>query len=61
MTVSPRTFVSTALDRLTDVLTAHSVTVLRISLGLVFLVFAAFKFVSGASPAEDHAVPRSAS
>ncbi len=55
-TGSPRTFVNNVLDRLTDVLTAHSVTVLRISLGLVFLVFAAFKFVSGASPAEDLAV-----
>ena len=55
-TESPRTFVSNVLDRLTDVLTAHSVTVLRISLGLVFLVFAAFKFVSGASPAADLAV-----
>ena len=41
------------LDRLTRVLAAHSISVLRVSLGLVFLVFAAFKFVSGASPAED--------
>jgi putative oxidoreductase len=45
-----------ALDRLTDVLAAHSITVLRISLGLVFLAFASFKFVAGASPAEDLAV-----
>ena len=52
----PRTFVNATLDRLTDVLTAHSITVLRVSLGLVFLVFAAFKFVAGASPAEDLAV-----
>lgn len=52
----PRSPVSAALDRLTDLLTAHSTTVLRISLGLVFLVFASFKFVSGASPAEDLAV-----
>ena len=29
---------------------------LRVSLGVVFLVFAAFKFVPGASPAEDLAV-----
>ena len=29
---------------------------LRVSLGVVFLVFASFKFVSGASPAEDIAV-----
>ena len=52
----PRTVVSALLDRFTDVLTAHSITVLRVSLGLVFLVFGAFKFVSGASPAEDLAV-----
>ena len=37
-------------------LNAHSITVLRISLGLVFLVFASFKFVPGLSPAEDLAV-----
>jgi hypothetical protein len=30
--------------------------VLRVSLGVVFLVFASFKYVSGASPAEDLAV-----
>ena len=29
---------------------------LRVSLGVVFLVFASFKFVSGASPAEDLAI-----
>ncbi len=52
----PRTLVSTLLDRVADVLAAHSITVLRVSLGLVFLVFGAFKFVSGASPAEDLAV-----
>jgi putative oxidoreductase len=52
----PRTAVGVALDRLADVLAAHSITVLRVSLGLVFLVFAAFKFVSGASPAEELAV-----
>ena len=51
-----RTLVSTVLDRFTDFLTAHSITVVRVSLGLVFLVFASFKFVSGASPAEDLAV-----
>ena len=55
-TAPPRSAVSIVLDRLTDLLTAHSTTVLRISLGLVFLVFASFKFVSGASPAEDLAV-----
>ena len=44
------------LDRLACVLTRHSLTALRISLGLVFLVFGAFKLVPGASPAEDLAV-----
>ena len=33
-------------------LAAHSITALRISLGLVFLGFAALKFIPGASPAE---------
>ena len=47
---------NTAVDKLADVLTAHSITILRVSLGLVFLVFASFKFVSGASPAEDLAI-----
>lgn len=55
-TVSPRKVVEDVLDRVTDVLTAHSIDVLRISLGLVFLVFASFKFVAGASPAEALAV-----
>jgi uncharacterized membrane protein YphA (DoxX/SURF4 family) len=51
-----RALVETVLDRLADVLAAHSITVLRVSLGLVFLTFAAFKFFPGASPAEDLAV-----
>ena len=55
-TATPRRVVDVLLDRLTDVLAAHSITVLRVSLGLVFLVFASFKFVSGASPAEELAV-----
>ena len=55
-TAPPRGVVSSVLDRLADLLAAHSITVLRISLGVVFLVFASFKFVSGASPAEDLAV-----
>jgi putative oxidoreductase len=55
-TASPRSIVNAAVDKLTEVLTAHSITILRISLGLVFLVFASFKFVAGASPAEDLAV-----
>jgi putative oxidoreductase len=53
---APRSVASTVLDRLADVLSAHSITVLRVSLGLVFLTFASFKFVSGASPAEELAI-----
>jgi putative oxidoreductase len=34
-------------------LNRHSVDVLRVSLGVVFLVFGALKFVPGASPAEE--------
>ena len=34
-------------------LAAHSITILRISLGLVFLVFGALKFFSGLSPIEE--------
>ena len=55
-TISPRAVVNAAVDRLAVFLTAHSITILRISLGLVFLVFASFKYVSGASPAEAIAV-----
>jgi len=51
-----RTRVAHLLDRVTGLLESHSIDVLRISLGLVFLVFASFKFVSGASPAEDLAI-----
>jgi uncharacterized membrane protein YkgB len=53
---SPCRVVDVAIDRLTGALTAHSITVLRVSLGVVFLVFASFKFVLGASPAEDLAI-----
>ena len=55
-TEPPRTAVTAVVDRLADILTAHSITVLRVSLGLVFLTFASFKFVSGASPAEKLAI-----
>ena len=51
-----RISVSAVLDRIAEVLAAHSITALRVSLGLVFLVFASFKFVAGANPAEDLAV-----
>lgn len=43
--------VQRALGALAAWLAAHSITVLRISLGLVFLAFGALKFVPGASPA----------
>lgn len=44
------------LDRARSWLNAHSITVLRISLGLTFLAFGVLKFVPGLSPAEDLAV-----
>ena len=53
---SPRAIAHAALERLSEFLTAHSIAVLRVSLGVVFLVFAAFKYVAGASPAEDLAI-----
>ena len=46
----------TAAGWLTRWLARHSVDALRISLGLVFLMFGVLKFVPGASPAEDLAV-----
>jgi uncharacterized membrane protein YphA (DoxX/SURF4 family) len=49
--VRPRSKVTVAVDRLADLLTAHSITILRINLGVVFLVFAAFKYIPGSSPA----------
>ncbi len=45
--------IETALQRL---LAAHSVTVLRVCLGAVFLGFGALKFFPGVSPAQDLAV-----
>lgn len=51
-----RAVAEAGLDRLAGLLTAHSITVLRVSLGVVFLTFASFKFVAGASPAEGLAV-----
>ena len=44
------------IERAAGLLAAHSVTVLRVSLGVVFLAFGFFKFFPGASPAEDLAV-----
>ena len=43
---------SDPLTRVASWLAAHSVTALRISLGLVILGFGALKYVPGASPAE---------
>jgi uncharacterized membrane protein YkgB len=37
-------------------LARHSIGLLRISLGLIFLGFGALKFIPGASPAEDLAI-----
>ena len=48
--------VDEAVEILAEKLTAYSVPILRVSLVLVFLVFGAFKFVPGFSPAEDLAV-----
>jgi putative oxidoreductase len=45
-----------AMALLFEQLTARSIPALRVSLGLVFLVFGAFKFIPGFSPAEDLAV-----
>lgn len=39
--------------RITGLLAASSITLLRIAVGLVFLWFGALKFIAGASPAED--------
>ena len=51
-----RSVAEAALDRLADLLAAHSITALRVSLGVVFLTFASFKFMAGASPAEGLAI-----
>jgi len=46
------TFTDEALQRLTRWLARHSIDLLRVSLGLVFLGFGVLKFFPGASPAE---------
>lgn len=48
----PRTARHIGLGPLRDVLAKHSVTALRVSLGLVIAGFGALKFIPGASPAE---------
>jgi uncharacterized membrane protein YphA (DoxX/SURF4 family) len=45
-----------ATDRMARWLADHSVAILRVSLGLVFLMFGILKFIPGASPAEELAV-----
>lgn len=40
-------------QRATELLAKHSIDILRVSLGVVFLAFGALKFIPGASPAED--------
>jgi uncharacterized membrane protein YphA (DoxX/SURF4 family) len=54
-TVAPRlqTSVANAEQQLAQWLATHSVTALRISLGLVFLGFGILKFFPGMSPAES--------
>ncbi len=49
----PPTGIARAEALVAEFLAAHSVTMLRISLGLVFLGFGVLKFFPGASPAED--------
>ena len=51
--VSARARAKAALDRAHDLLDAHSIDVLRVCLGLVFLVFGAMKYFPGVSPAAD--------
>lgn len=48
--------VDRASARLATLLARHSVDILRISLGLVFLGFAVLKYFPGVSPAEDLAI-----
>ncbi|GCE76436.1 DoxX family protein [Cellulomonas biazotea] len=52
-TARTRALADTAVDRLAHVLTRHSVTALRVALGLVFLGFGVLKFFPGVSPAAE--------
>jgi putative oxidoreductase len=45
--------IATATGRIAGWLERHSVTLVRISLGITFLAFGVLKFVPGASPAEE--------
>lgn len=49
----PRPALATALGQLHGLLERYSISLLRISLGLVFLGFGILKFFPGLSPAED--------
>ncbi|MCW2762834.1 MAG: DoxX family protein [Marmoricola sp.] len=53
MPVSPRDRAMATLTHAHRILDLHSIDVLRVSLGLVFLVFGALKFFPGLSPAAD--------
>ena len=52
ITIGPPEIGQRVQERAATWLAAHSITALRISLGLVFLGFGALKFFPGASPAE---------
>ncbi|MQA82527.1 MAG: DoxX family membrane protein, partial [Streptosporangiales bacterium] len=52
----PETLLDRAQRVAAHLLARHSITALRISLGVVFLLFGALKFIPGASPAQDLAV-----
>jgi putative oxidoreductase len=54
--VALQTAYANAISALSAWLNTHSITILRVSLGLVFLGFGVLKFVPGLSPAEDLAV-----
>ena len=54
-TSTSRDVLSVVNDRATRWLSQHSITLLRISLGVVFLAFGSLKFFPGVSPAETMA------
>lgn len=54
--LDPETSGTHRITHVTEWLSRHSIDVLRISVGLVFLAFGALKFVPGASPAQELSV-----
>ena len=50
---NPRPKLHRAQTRFTTWLVAHSLRLLRVSLGAIFLLFGVLKFVPGLSPAQD--------